>query len=151
MKNWDLWKLASVITQNSIVHPNLFQIALLIKQYTLLNASWIAISASHCVYHAEDGRLYDCKRIVMFKCLWRYCGEIVVWWYRTRKFLVFNNAKVTMDARLPEIEYKTLSILVPFTATHLCKSGLSSLYFPFTSTFSASTSPSLNLDSLFPL
>jgi len=38
--------------------------------------------------------------IVTFKCLWRNYGD-VVWCYRTRKFLVFNHAK------LPEIEYES--------------------------------------------
>jgi len=40
-----------------------FQFKLLIKKFKLLNAS-IAISASRCGYHVEDGRWCDCKRIV---------------------------------------------------------------------------------------
>jgi len=36
-----------------------------------------------------------------FKCLWGIYGEVFVWWYRTRAFVVFNQAK------LPEIVYKS--------------------------------------------
>jgi len=39
--------------------------------------------------------------IVTFKCLWCNYGDVVVWWYNTRKFLVFNHAK------LPKIECKS--------------------------------------------
>jgi len=31
----------------------------------------------------------DCKHIVTLEWLWRNCGEIVVWCYRDRQFLVF--------------------------------------------------------------
>jgi len=39
--------------------------------------------------------------IVTFKCLWCNYGDVVVWCYNTRKFLVFNCPK------LPKIECKS--------------------------------------------
>ena len=58
--------------------------------------------------------------IVTFKCLWRNYVDLVAWYYNSRKFLVFNHAK------LPKIEYKIVFILVPFDTTYLFKSGFSS-------------------------
>ena len=34
-------------------------------------------SASRCGYHAEDGWWCDCKRIVVYECLWHNYGEIL--------------------------------------------------------------------------
>jgi len=55
----------------------------------LLNAC-IAIAASRRGYHAEDGCRCGCKHILTFKRQWRKYGELVVWCYRIRKFLVSN-------------------------------------------------------------
>jgi len=57
---------------------------------------------------------------VTFKCLWRNYVDVVAWYYNIRKFLVFNHAK------LPQIEYKIVSTLVPFETTYLFESGFSS-------------------------
>jgi len=74
------------------------------RKYGMPMNAWTAISASRCGYHVEDGRWCDCKRIVMFKYLCRNYGTIVVWCNRSRKFLVFNHAK------LPEIGYTKLCL-----------------------------------------
>jgi len=55
------------------------------------------LTTLRCGYHAEDAR----DAIVTFKCLRRNYSDVVVWCYRTRKFLVFNHAK------FPEIEFKS--------------------------------------------
>ena len=80
-----------------LLKRTLFKLTLLLYQFI----ACIAISASCCGYHAEDGRWCDCKHIPTFKCLWRNYGELGLRYYRTRSFLVFNHAKV------PEIEYKS--------------------------------------------
>jgi len=82
-------KHASAITQKNIIKPEVYHLNVTTGKLK----ACISISASRCGYHAEDGRWCDCNRMVMFECLWRNYGEIVIWCNRTRKFVVFNLAK----------------------------------------------------------
>ena len=84
-----------------------------VTNLTISNACF-AISALRCCYHAEAAWWCDCKRIVTFKCLWCKCGEIVVWCYISRNFLVL------IHANSPGTVYKSPVYSIVPSQQHLC-------------------------------